>query len=67
MTTDFTSVDGFVQSNESFVVSAVVRQDDVSRLFTPEQVRRIVPEHLVELALDWYEITDGITQYQIWK
>lgn len=30
---------GFVQSNESFVVSAVVRQDDVSRLFTPEQVR----------------------------
>lgn len=30
---------GFVQSNDAFVVSAVVRQDDVSRLFTPEQVR----------------------------
>jgi hypothetical protein len=28
-------------------------------VFTPEQVRRIVPEHLVELALDWYEITEG--------
>ncbi|MFZ9730867.1 MAG: thioredoxin domain-containing protein [Ilumatobacteraceae bacterium] len=28
-------------------------------VFTPEQVRRIVPEHLVELALDWYEITDA--------
>ena len=28
-------------------------------VFTPEQVRRIVPPHLVELALDWYEITDS--------
>jgi len=28
-------------------------------VFTPEQVRRIVPEHLVELSLDWYEITDA--------
>ncbi len=27
-------------------------------VFTPEQVRRIVPEHLVELALSWYDITD---------
>lgn len=30
---------GFVQSGKAFIVSAVVRQDDVSRLFTPEQVR----------------------------
>jgi putative peptide zinc metalloprotease protein len=30
---------GFVQSGQAFIVSAVVRQDDVSRLFTPEQVR----------------------------
>ena len=28
-------------------------------VFTPDQVRRIVPAHLVELALDWYEITDA--------
>jgi len=28
-------------------------------VFTPDQVRRIVPSHLVELALDWYEITDS--------
>ncbi|MFM7081472.1 MAG: thioredoxin domain-containing protein [Actinomycetota bacterium] len=28
-------------------------------VFTPDQVRRIVPEHLVPLALDWYEITDA--------
>lgn len=27
-------------------------------VFTPDQVRRIVPEHLVQLALDWYGITD---------
>ena len=30
---------GVVQSTQAFVVSAVVRQDDVSRLFSPEQVR----------------------------
>ena len=30
-------------------------------VFTPDQVRRIVPAHLVELALDWYEITDAGT------
>lgn len=29
---------GVVQNTEAFAVSAVVRQDDVSRLFTPEQV-----------------------------
>jgi uncharacterized protein YyaL (SSP411 family) len=28
-------------------------------VFTPDQVRRIVPEHLVDLALDWYEISDA--------
>jgi uncharacterized protein YyaL (SSP411 family) len=28
-------------------------------VFTPDQVRRIVPPRLVELALDWYEITDA--------
>lgn len=28
-------------------------------VFTPDKVRRIVPAHLVELALDWYEITDA--------
>ncbi|MFM8014733.1 MAG: thioredoxin domain-containing protein, partial [Actinomycetota bacterium] len=28
-------------------------------VFTPDQVRRIVPAELVELALDWYEITDA--------
>ena len=30
---------GVVQSTQAFAVSAVVRQDDVSRLFSPEQVR----------------------------
>ena len=28
-------------------------------VFTPDQVRRIVPAHLAELALDWYEITES--------
>ncbi len=28
-------------------------------VFTPDQVRRIIPEHLVERALEWYEITDA--------
>ena len=28
-------------------------------VFTPDQVRRIVPEHLVDLALSWYDITDA--------
>jgi uncharacterized protein YyaL (SSP411 family) len=27
-------------------------------VFTPEQVRHVVPEHLVETALEWYEISD---------
>ena len=27
-------------------------------MFTPDQVRRIIPTHLVQKALDWYEITD---------
>jgi len=28
-------------------------------VFTPDQVRRIIPEHLVNRALEWYEITDA--------
>ncbi len=28
-------------------------------VFTPDQVRRIIPEHLVDRALEWYEITDA--------
>jgi uncharacterized protein YyaL (SSP411 family) len=28
-------------------------------VFTPDQVRRIIPEHLVVRALEWYEITDA--------
>lgn len=28
-------------------------------VFTPDQVRRIIPEHLVARALEWYEITDN--------
>jgi uncharacterized protein YyaL (SSP411 family) len=27
-------------------------------VFTPDQVRRIIPTHLMQKALDWYEITD---------
>jgi len=27
-------------------------------VFTPDQIRRIIPEHLVQLALDWYEVTE---------
>ena len=28
-------------------------------VFVPDQVRRIVPQHLVEIALEWYEITEA--------
>ncbi len=28
-------------------------------VFTPDQVRQIVPAHLVDIALEWYEITEA--------